>query len=187
MLLTTDRATSGGEWAGREFCAFGGFRFLSKYLTLTQPWEPDTRRRSDAATAGTGCFGLPDGYVRGECGGRGRVPERGWLRGGALGRAVCWSRGKAANLVMARQAPGAGPALCGPPPSSTPDPPCPGLCSRFAIQERTPRWELGGGGNVGVCCLRLVIYSLLFDFLNNFQLPETETELVLNSNNRLGW
>lgn len=50
------------EWAGREFCAFGGFRCLAKYLIIPQEREPGTRRRSDVATEEKGQFGLPDGH-----------------------------------------------------------------------------------------------------------------------------
>lgn len=137
MLLTADRVASGREWAGREFCGFGGFLCLPKYLIIPQAREQDTTGLRESG--GTGCWHHPDGQAHGECPGRGRVPGRGRLRGGVLGRAGCLSRGQAANQGPARQAPGAGPALCSP--HYPPDRPPPGPCSRFSDPGKDP--EMG--------------------------------------------
>ena len=134
-----DRVASGREWAGREFCGFGGFLCLPNYLIIPQPREQGATERSEAVSAGKAFFQKPDGHAHGECPGRGRVPGRGRLRGGVLGRAGCWSRGQAANQGPARQAPGAGPALCSP--YYPPDPPPPGPCSRFSEPGKDP--EMG--------------------------------------------
>lgn len=155
MLSTADRATSGREWAGKEFCVFGGFAvFLNIRLSHSRGERTREGRgtREDKGTQPP----PPRHYSAQSPMASSLVSAQPWQGAGAprLRRLRCWAGLAPGHVVKWHiwvwpAGSGAGPALCS------------SLLSPFRIVERTVRWELARGGNVGVCWWFELSYSRL--------------------------